>query len=290
MNGRYRSRRQSCLQWIASPLLDIYILYRRPLDAMFWNSIFFLMTILTLGQCARGQAHDAKPGKSESSNPAAESIAPPRAIVIGFLGGFIKHDNTAHSEVQLAARLRNSYPPDVYVETFESYHEERADKTVLALLDANHDGKLSPEEKNNARIVIYGHSWGGSEAIILARDLNKRGVPVLLTIQIDSVTKIHQNDAVIPANVAKAANFFQRNGHIHGQPEIRAADPKRTTIIGNFEFDYQGIPYTCSGYPWYDRIFGKAHTQIECDPKVWAQAEALIRAELPLAKSPVSQP
>ena len=257
---------------------------------MIRTSIYVLMIALTFFQCAKAQAQQAKLETNKLSNSDSNDGPAPKAIVIGILGGFIKHDNIAHSEVQLAARLRKTYPPDVRVDTFESYHEKRALKTVLRLIDANQDGVLSPEEKNNARIVIYGHSWGGSEAIILARDLNKRGVPVLLTIQIDSVTKIHQNDAVIPANVAKAANFFQRNGHMHGQPKIRAADSKRTTIIGNFEFDYQGIPYACSGYPWYDRIFGKAHTQIECDPKVWAQAEALIRAELPPAKSPVSQP
>ena len=34
----------------------------------------------------------------------------PPVIVIGFVGGFIKHDNLVHSEVQLAARLRKAYP------------------------------------------------------------------------------------------------------------------------------------------------------------------------------------
>ncbi len=45
----------------------------------------------------------------------------PPVIVIGFLGGFIKHDNLVYSEVQLAARLRKAYPIGVDVETFESY-------------------------------------------------------------------------------------------------------------------------------------------------------------------------
>jgi pimeloyl-ACP methyl ester carboxylesterase len=204
----------------------------------------------------------------------------PPVIVIGFVGGFIKHDNPVHSEVQLAARLRKTYPIGVEVETFESYHREKARKKILTVLDTNHDGTLSPTEKQNARIILYGHSWGGSEAITLARELGKDSIPVLLTIQIDSIHKIHQNDAVIPANVAQAANFYQTNGFLRGQSRIRAADPLRTRIIGNFRFDYKATPYACNAYPWYDRLFVKPHTQIECDPNVWERAESLIRTDL----------
>jgi hypothetical protein len=205
----------------------------------------------------------------------------PPAIVIGFLGGLVRHDNVVHSEVQLAARLRKAYPTGVVVETYESYNGENARKKILSVLDTNHDGTLTTGEKQNARIILYGHSWGASEAIAVARELEKDGIPVLLTIQVDSVSKFHQNDAVIPANVAQAANFYQPDGFVHGQPAIRAADPARTKIFGNFRFDYKANPYACNEYPWYDRVFVKRHTQIECDPDVWKKAEALIRANLP---------
>ena len=72
-----------------------------------------------------------------------------------------------------------------------------------------------------------GIAWGGSETLALARELEKAGIPVLLTVQVDSVSKIHQNDAIVPANVAQAVNFYQSNGHLHGQTEIRAADSRR---------------------------------------------------------------
>ena len=207
----------------------------------------------------------------------------PPAIVIGFVGGFVRHDNLAHSEVQLAATLRTAFPVGVDVETFESYHGNSARKRVLSLLDTNHDGTLTSEEKQKARIIIYGHSWGGSEAINLARKLGEEGIPVLLTVQVDSISKIHQNDAAIPANVAEAANFYQSHGLLHGRSEIRAADPARTRIVGNFRFDYKATPYKCGKYPWYDRVFAKAHTQIECDSSVWKQAESLIVASLQTA-------
>ncbi len=195
--------------------------------------------------------------------------------------GFIRHDNLAHSEVQLAARLRQAYPSGVDVETFESHHRGDARKKVLDLLDTNHDGILTTDEKQNARLIIYGHSWGGSQAIALARELAKEGIPVLLTVQVDSVSRIHHNDRVIPATVAQAANFYQSNGLLHGQSEIRAADPTRTRIIGNFRSDYTANRYSCEKYPWYDRVFVKAHTQIECDAAVWKQADSLIRSYLP---------
>jgi hypothetical protein len=149
----------------------------------------------------------AQTGPAQSA-PATIVRPMPPVMVIGFVGGFIRHDNLAHSEVQLGARLHQAYPLGVRVEIFESYHRGRARNRVWEVLDTNHDGKLTAGEKQSARIIIYGHSWGGSRAINLARDLEKEGIPVLLTVQGDSIS-IRHNDRVIPANVAQAANFYQ---------------------------------------------------------------------------------
>jgi len=232
--------------------------------------------ILLLGLAgASGQIVWARP------TPGDDVAATVPAIVIGFVGGFIAHDNPVHSEVQLAARLRKEYPAGVDVRTFESYRGREAEKEILKLLDTNRDGKLTTEEKQKARIIIYGHSWGGSESIALARALQRDGIPVLLTIQVDSVSKRGGNDKLIPANVAQAVNFYQPHGIVRGDHDIRAADAAHTRIIGNFKYDYQNSPLKCANYPWYDRIFVKSHTQIECDPIIWARVESLIRANLP---------
>ena len=207
----------------------------------------------------------------------------PPVIVIGFVGGFVRRDDSIHSPVQLAARLRHDYPSGVYVEVFENRRREKANAAILRLLDTNHDGTLSSEEKQSARIIIYGMSWGASESVTLARELQTEGIPVLLTIQVDSISKIRQDDALIPANVAEAANFYQPDGVLRGRPEIRAADAARTRILGNFRFDYKAHPISCPKYPWYDRFFAKPHTEIECDPLVWKQVESLIRSKLPAA-------
>jgi hypothetical protein len=215
------------------------------------------------------------------ATPAGISSASP-VIVIGFVGGFVRHDDRVHTEVQLVKRLREEYASAAFVESFANHRGKDAYQAVLHLLDANSDGKLSPEEKQNARIIIFGHSWGASETVELARQLEKDGIPVVLTIQVDSVSKMGENDAVIPANVAQAANFYQLDGMLHGQPQIRAANPARTRILGNFRSDYKTKPLSCGQYPWWDRVFMKPHIQIECDPAVWNQVESLIRSNLSL--------
>jgi hypothetical protein len=211
----------------------------------------------------------------------------PTVIVVGFVGGFVRHDNRAHSEVQLAEHLRKDFPSGVAVEMFENHRGKEAHQRILDLLDTDRDGNLSVSEKQLARIIIYGHSWGASETINLARQLEKDGVPVLLTIQVDSITKAGQDDALIPANVAQAVNFYQPSGIFHGTPVIRSADPSRTRILGNFRSDYSSDSLRCDQYPWFSRTFMKSHIQIECDPAIWHQVESLVRSNLlPLSTSP----
>lgn len=213
--------------------------------------------------------------------PAGVSTASP-VIVIGFVGGYVRHDDRVHMEVQLVERLREEYASNAFVQTFENHRGKDAHQAVLRLLDANSDGKLSSEEKQNARIIIFGHSWGASETVELARQLEKDGIPVVLTIQVDSVSKRGEDDAVIPANVVQAVNFYQLDGMLHGQAQIRAANPEHTRILGNFRSDYKTKPLRCGQYPWWDRLFMKSHIQIECDPAVWSQVESLIRSNLSL--------
>jgi hypothetical protein len=249
---------------------------------------FVIASVLAGGNAVLAFPHDtAGPTRRVSLEPSAprgnvESASPaPQIIVIGFVGGFVRHDDPVHSGVQLAARLRQDYPSGVYVNTFENHQGDQAHRQVLQLLDTNHDGALSADEKRNACVVIYGHSWGASETVALANQLDRDGVPVLLTIQVDSVAKSGEDDSVIPANVAQAINFYQSDGLLHGRPEIRAADPERTRILGNFRQDYAAKPIRCDAYPWWDRIFMKSHIEIECDPRVWKQVELLIRSQLP---------
>jgi hypothetical protein len=205
-------------------------------------------------------------------------------IVMGFVGGFVRHNNAVHQEVQLANHLRTEHPAGVQVRILENRQERQAHQAVLQLLDVDHNGTLSEEEKRTARIVLYGHSWGASAVVALARTLEKDGIPVLLTIQVDSVAKWGADDGLIPANVAQAVNFYQLNGFLHGRRRILAEDRLHTQILGNFQLDYKTRQVNCDGYPWYAKIFMKPHIEIESDPAVWNQVESLIRSKLPLDK------
>jgi hypothetical protein len=203
-----------------------------------------------------------------------------RTIVIGFLGGYVSRDSAIRSEVKMAKRLKADYLGTVLVETFENRHLDDAYKEILKFISGSDALQLSDEQKRRARVVIYGHSWGGCATVELARRLEKQGIPVLLTLQVDSVSHWWANDSLIPANVEKAINFYQSAGLLHGQKEIHAADASRTQILGNKGYDYRKHPVKCQGYPFWDRWFAKTHMQIECDPSVWGQVESLIRAEL----------
>jgi len=218
----------------------------------------------------------------EPSEKVAATASP--VIVIGFLGGRVKKSNLIHREVQLAMHIRQNHPVGVYAQVFQNSHGAKAFQQILHLLDTNHDGALSVAEKQHARIILYGHSWGASETVTMAHQLQDDKIPVLLTILVDRVSKIREGDPRIPANVAQAVNFYQLNGLLHGRPTIRAADPARTQILGNYQLNYENTHVSCDKYPWYARLFMGPHIEIENDPRVWNQVESLISAKLPPQK------
>ena len=215
----------------------------------------------------------------------AEDVTLRNVIVIGFVGGFVRHDDVRHPEVRFAGLLRERYPSAVHAEVFSNHDGKNALRRVLQLLDANHDGLLTADEKEQASIIIYGHSWGGSQTVTLARQLGRQGVPVSLTIQVDSVHKPGHDDAVIPPNVRNAINFYQTKGLIHGRPSIRAVDRSRTNIIGNVQTTYQDRRINCDNYPWIARHLNKPHHEIENDPLVWEQIASMIDTELSKRKA-----
>jgi pimeloyl-ACP methyl ester carboxylesterase len=233
-------------------------------------------TILAATMPPLSRAVDATPLRPE---PAA-ATATPSNIVIGFVGGFVGHDNRHHGPVQFAEQIQQAIPKDTYVRVFENRRRKQAYAAILRLLDTNRDGVLSAEEKARARIILFGHSWGASAAVLLARDLRREGVPVLLTVQIDSVAKMWQNDSVIPDNVAAAVNFYQPHGIIHGRRQITADDPAKTEILGNYLVDYRKTPVQCSEASWAERFFTPSHMQSECDPHIWSQVETMVRQRL----------
>jgi len=256
--------------------------------------------LLGLGLCWHMVAQPVAPTGLTEAHAAASSAALPvgpetgrvataqiqhatagQLIVIGFMGGNVSGGNLVHREALVARDLQQLYPFDIHAAVFANSDWKSALRIVLEHLDANGGGRPSVQEKHAARIVLYGHSWGASETVTLARRLDQLGIPVLLTIQIDSVEKLNENDGSIPPNVREAVNFYQSEGLLHGRSSITAMDPKQTTILGNYEMSYREHPVSCDGYPWFARTFMKPHIEIENDPAVWDRIVALIRKQMP---------
>jgi hypothetical protein len=199
-------------------------------------------------------------------------------LVIGVLGGIESWSSPRRPISVMAANLRERNLPNVFVETVEHLHSDLALRLIIDALDHNRDGKLDADERTSARIILYGHSMGAATVVKLARKLQELEVPVQLTVQVDS---IGNGDRNIPANVVHAANFYQRNGvFLRGLPEIRALDPKATTILGNFKYDYHHKKVDLSSVNPVERVAGGSHTKMEFDPAVWASVEQLILNEI----------
>jgi len=174
----------------------------------------------------------------------------------------------------MAQRMRDHHLPGVHVETVENRKRDLAVRLVRESLDRNGDGRLQQAEPLNARIIVYGQSFGGAAVVKFARQLHALRIPVLLTVQVDSVGL---NDSEIPPNVLRAANLYQDNGWlIRGEAPIRARNPERTEILGNFRFDYEGSNIGLSHLPWYKTIGRVAHAKMARDPAVWRKVDALI--------------
>jgi hypothetical protein len=195
-------------------------------------------------------------------------------LVLGFLGGLEAWNSETQGVRQLALALRAKNLPGVHVETAEDQKRALALELIRRAFDRNHDGVLDDRERRSVRLVLYGMSFGGAAVIKLARQLKAIDVPVLLTVQVDSVG---WGDAIIPSNVAAAANLYQTDGiFVRGERTIRAEDPAKTVILGNFRFAYRDKKIDLSAVPWYKLVFRVAHSKMNADPEVWAKVGELI--------------
>jgi len=223
--------------------------------------------------CVLALAAFSSPAQRPNQLATPTPIAHGSTLVIGFLGGYDRWNDSHRSVRQLVLKLRQT--PGVYAESISNHHRALALQLICEALDTNRNGKLDPDEKAAARLILFGQSWGGTAAIATARDLRKLGIPVLLTVQIDSVG-VH--DDIIPSNVGAAVNFYQHDPFttIHGRAQIRAADPSHTAILGNFESSYTFRSIDESNASKARQVFGGSHTKMELDPVVWNRVEQYI--------------
>jgi hypothetical protein len=245
--------------------------------------ITFLLAALLGGYAWCGQGlHQVsppspiEPGLHQIIEPAPN--AQPDALILGFMGGRDSRNDARPGVGRMAKKLREMDLPGVQVATIENTKRHMALELVRRAFDRNHDGKLDSREREAVRLILYGQSFGGAAVVKFARELKALDIPVTLTVQVDSVGR---NDAVIPSNVAAAANLFQHDGFfIHGRAPVRAEDPRKTEIIGNFQFSYRDRAMPLSSVPWHKRAFRMAHRRMDLDPAVWSKVEELILSAL----------
>jgi pimeloyl-ACP methyl ester carboxylesterase len=199
-------------------------------------------------------------------------------LILGIVGGIERWNDDSRGVPKLAAKLRGMRLPSVCVETVENHRVELAVTLIQRAFDRNGNGLLERSERESARLILFGHSMGGAAVVALAAELKQLGLPVLLTIQVDSFGR---DDHWIPSNVQRAANFYQSDGAlIKGETSIAATDERVTSIIGNFEFEYGDHPVDMSGQKFIRRLFNTPHDQMAADPRVWNRVEDLILAQV----------
>jgi hypothetical protein len=215
-------------------------------------------------------------------------LPPDSWLVIGFLGGWEHWDSDVRNVRRLALDLRAQNLPGVHIETLENKRRALALQLIEKSLDRNGDGKLDDAERASAHIILYGQSYGAAAVVRLSRELNERHIPVALTIQVDS---IGHNDVFLPANVARAVNFYQRSAFISEGHAIRAEDPAKTAIVGNFLINMDGrkseVPH--EGISPFERFFSGAHIRLAYDSEVWGKVKGYILDEIhagPTASGP----
>jgi len=231
----------------------------------------FVIVLITL-VCQTGCI--LKRGQRYESFTVSTPLRQNQILVLGFMGGREPWNNDKQNVRKLALKLRSMNNSSVCVETVENKKRSLAIELINKAFDKDNDGKLDDRERSAVRLIVYGQSFGGAAVTKLAQHLKQIDVPIALTVQVDSVGR---DDNLIPSNVVRAANLFQRNGwFIKGEPEICAEDPSKTIILGNFQFDYSHKKIDISDVPIMKKAFRVAHTRMEYDQEVWDKVEALI--------------
>src|ERR1041384_7955228 len=96
-------------------------------------------------------------------------LKPGDALVLGIVGGWERWDAPQRGVRKTALQLREMKLPGVYVETVENHKLNLAEQLV--------EQAYPHDPKHTARLILYGHSFGGMSAVKLSRQLEARGIP-----------------------------------------------------------------------------------------------------------------
>ena len=154
-----------------------------------------------------------------------------RILYVGFVGALETAGRKGSGIVQIRDTLRGPDYSDVCAESFMPINWTSGRDWLLKHFPSHH-GPLTPEELAIApSVILVGHSTGGWAMLTVARELRDKGIPVELTIQIDSVGLA---DFTVPRNVKSGAIFHASDVLMFMTTKsLRAEDPAHTKIVAN---------------------------------------------------------
>jgi hypothetical protein len=154
-----------------------------------------------------------------------------KIVYLGIVGGTEPANNKHSGVVQIRDVLRGPAYPGVCAKSYSPYFWRSGFHWILTHFPS-HPGRLTSVELERApKVILVGHSFGGWGVLSVARNLNRKGIPVELCVQIDSVGI---TDHTVPSNV-KAAAIFHANDAMFllTTKKIKLEDPSQTKLVEN---------------------------------------------------------
>jgi hypothetical protein len=154
-----------------------------------------------------------------------------KLLYVGIVGGLTTPNNRRSGVVQIRDALLSPTYTDVCARTFSPYHWMAGRNWILDFFP-RHPGAMTEVELEKApKVVLVGHSLGGWAVLSVARGLDEKGIPVELTIQVDSVGI---TDHTVPKNVKEAAIFHARDILMFlTTKKISAQDASQTKLVAD---------------------------------------------------------
>jgi len=218
----------------------------------------------------------ASPRRKDFSTPTP--LPAGSTLIVGFLDHADRDAELNRPAVLLEERLRALALPGVYLELAEHSRRGEARKFIEAATGRDSKGRCGAEGCRAVRVLLYGRGEGAAEVLKLVRELRQRELPVALAELVDYTGP---EEAVIPSNVAKAANLYQSSlPSLRAPASIRAEDPAKTEILANQRFTAGGRWVDLS-----DKTTGGLSSPTrqpggDTNPEVWNRVEDYILAEL----------
>jgi len=204
------------------------------------RSSCFAITLLFVAPCLHPiaghsqQTSDSLPQPQRGIRPIRREGNRDKAcniVYLGIVGGTEPSNNSHSGVVQIRDVLRGPAYPDVCAKSYSPYFWRSGFHWILTHFPS-HPGRLTSVELEGApKVILVGHSFGGWGVLSVARNLNRKGIPVELCVQIDSVGF---TDHTVPRNV-KAAAIFHANDAMFllTTKTIKLQDPSQTKLVEN---------------------------------------------------------